>query len=152
MRYFQESNISTNINVTSYLIWSSVILKSSILGSNSDICPDLFESKFINSLQTLFTKINLYLAFGIPIMQLVGLIGCLWSIVVIFWSKNISFKRTKYFYVTIFSADIMAIIFLTSLDKTIYFLENFDFQFVNYEINNRFDIMCKLTKYKFFIS
>ena len=88
----------------------------------------------------------MYMCFTIPIFQFVGLFGALWSIAVVLMSNNISFIKTKYFYATVFTADILANLTIMGVEKSIDFVINFNSQFVFNMITNNSKIICKITR------
>lgn len=112
-------------------------------------CPYLFDSKFIVSLAVIFTKINMVLSYSIPILQLIGLCGCSWSILIVLKSNNISFIKTKYFYTAVFVADIVANVSMFGFDKFLLFLKGFRNDFSTEQLITRYDIVCKFTRYKY---
>lgn len=86
----------------------------------------------------------MYLSFTIPIFQIIGFLGCLWSITIVLVSRHIGFIKTKYYYATVFASDIAANVFMIGIDKTVNFFMNFNPQFVSYNLTNNSIIICKL--------
>ena len=79
-----------------------------------------------------------------------GLIGSCWSIAVVLMSNDISFIKTKYFYATVFAADIVANLTMMGVEKSMNFVINFNNQFIFNLITNKFNLICKISKLVFF--
>lgn len=98
-------------------------------------CFILVRSSLIVSLAN---EINIFMKFLnllFPCFELFGIIGTLWSIIIIIFSKAICFAKTKHFYIIIFTADLIAIIWLNGLDK---------FLILKSSNISRTSMMCKL--------
>ena len=133
-------------NCSLYFNWSNSLLSNPLFGSNINSCPGLSESRIIISITEPIVKISMLLSFTIPIIQLLGLFGATWSIAVVLMSNHISFIKTKYFYTTVFAADLMANVTILGVDKFILWIINFKPDFLFHIINNYSVIMCKLTR------
>lgn len=130
-----------------YVNWSEGVVGNTIYDtSDNTVCPELYESKAITSITKVFIKFKNYLTCAIPIVELLGISGCFWTIAVVLMSNHVSFIKTKYFYVAVFSADIVANIFMMGIDKSLLFLENFNPEFQKNKLTSRSLIMCKLTR------
>ena len=88
----------------------------------------------------------MYMFFTFPIFQFVGLIGATWSIAIVLLSSNISFSKTKYYYATVFTADIVANLSMMGVEKSIYFVINFNPKFMVNMLTNNSQILCKISR------
>lgn len=79
--------------------------------------------------------VNAFFNFFISFFEIFGIIGTLMAIIVISSSKAICFVKTKHFYIMMFTADLIAIIWLNGLDKFIIFQS---------KTNSHTTLICKL--------
>lgn len=133
-------NISRSYN------WTRSLLRNPLFSTTMVACPGLVESKLTLLFLIIVNKALLYLFCLTPFFQIFGIFGCLWSLAIVMLSKRINFIKTKYFYCGIFLADIIAILFMTGLEKSLNFIANFDPAFIQLTINHSV-ILCQITTY-----
>ena len=84
-------------------------------------CLTLLDSSSFLLLGNNLISILRHLNYLIPVFELIGLIGTLWSFLIIKYSKHLCFTKTKHFYFSIFISDLIAI---NGWDKSfLYFLD-----------------------------
>ena len=130
--------------------WSNSLITNPIFDSNLNFCPWLSESLILVLITDVMKKLFMYMTFTFPIFQLVGVLGGTWSIAVVLTSKHFCFTKTKYFYASVFAADIIENLSALGVDKSLDFIINFNPQFISHTINNSSNAMCKIQRYTVF--
>lgn len=112
-------------------------------------CFDLSESKFIIYISEVARLLILSISYLTPIFQVIGILGDSWSILVVLKSDHVCFIKTKYYYASVFFADLAENLLLVSVDKSAFFLTNFDtkFFYTILNLNTRSNFICKYVRY-----